>query len=239
MCLITRPILVFDLDDTLYLEQDYILSGFAHVSRWLGDRPAFRDFEERCRHKFQQGERHNVFGIVLRELNIDPHPRLVQQLVHELRRHSPQIKLASDTVRLLRRLPPDAQTAVITDGRLSTQLAKVAALKLHRHIAKIICTDTWGHAFWKPHPRAFAEVEAHFSVEGNQCVYFGDNPSKDFVTARQRGWQTVRVRRIGGLHTSQVAVPSHRAHRQIQSFDELELQLDGATTHTQKRSRAA
>ena len=27
-----------------------------------------------------------------------------------------------------------------------------------------------------------------------------DNPAKDFVSPRQLGWRTVRIRRTGGLH---------------------------------------
>ena len=31
-------VIVFDLDDTLYLERDFVRSGFAAVDRWVSDR---------------------------------------------------------------------------------------------------------------------------------------------------------------------------------------------------------
>ena len=35
---------VFDIDDTLYLERDYVLSGFAAVGPWARDWLAIPDF---------------------------------------------------------------------------------------------------------------------------------------------------------------------------------------------------
>jgi putative hydrolase of the HAD superfamily len=37
-------------------------------------------------------------------------------------------------------------------------------------------------------------------VSGDRCVYAADNPAKDFVAPHRLGWQTIRVRRQGGLH---------------------------------------
>ena len=46
---------VFDIDDTLYLERDYAFSGFEAVGRWVAARLQIVDFALRCRHNFVAG----------------------------------------------------------------------------------------------------------------------------------------------------------------------------------------
>jgi len=38
--------IVLDLDDTLYLERDYVRSGFKAVDQWLRMHKSFNDFYE-------------------------------------------------------------------------------------------------------------------------------------------------------------------------------------------------
>src|SRR5437667_312129 len=59
-----------------------------------------------------------------------------------------------------------------------------------------------GSAFVAAIARAFCEVEAATGCTGRGCLYLGDNPRKDFVAARRRGWRTVRVRRPEGEHAA-------------------------------------
>lgn len=52
---------VFDLDDTLYLERDFVMSGFQAVERWAEQRLGIQNFAESCRQLFERGERQRVF----------------------------------------------------------------------------------------------------------------------------------------------------------------------------------
>ncbi|WP_318753436.1 HAD-IA family hydrolase [Globicatella sp. PHS-GS-PNBC-21-1553] len=53
-------------------------------------------------------------------------------------------------------------------------------LNLEKYFDKIIVTDELGRAYWKPHPKSFEIMKAHFGVNYNEMVYVGDNPQKDF-----------------------------------------------------------
>ena len=39
-------VLVLDIDDTLYLERDYVRSGFKCVGEWVNDRLGLSEFSE-------------------------------------------------------------------------------------------------------------------------------------------------------------------------------------------------
>ena len=97
-----RPIgIVFDLDDTLYLEQDYAYSGFSAVADWLERRHGIGGFAEQARIAFSQGERKRVFNAALAALQVEHEPALIEELVQTYRSHHPDICLAEDAERFL------------------------------------------------------------------------------------------------------------------------------------------
>lgn len=201
---------VFDLDDTLYLERDYVLSGFRAVGRHLHQNLGWptalqRRFVQACWQRFQAGARSRIFDEVLSDLNVEGPPPSIERLVDVYRTHPPEIRLQPDACALLEELGPP-RAWIVTDGHRVSQKAKVAALDLARRVQQVIYTDDWGPSFWKPHPRAFRRIERLASASGPQCIYVADNPAKDFQAPRRLGWSTVRVRRSGGLHAASVAM---------------------------------
>jgi putative hydrolase of the HAD superfamily len=58
--------LVFDLDDTLYPERDFVLSGFQAVSGWLRLQGGVEGFYDRALATFERGVRGRIFDEVLR-----------------------------------------------------------------------------------------------------------------------------------------------------------------------------
>ena len=52
---------VFDLDDTLYLERDYVRSGFFAVGRYLEERHDLQGFESAAWQEFEAGRRGDIF----------------------------------------------------------------------------------------------------------------------------------------------------------------------------------
>jgi putative hydrolase of the HAD superfamily len=218
-------VLVFDLDDTLYLERDFARSGFRAAGEWLKSTIGIGDLEARCRALFESGQRERIFNLALEGLGVGDSETL-KRLIEVYRTHAPEIALAPDADRYLRSLPVAQKTALISDGPAATQLAKVRALDLERRIAKVICTGVWGRAFWKPHPRAFEEVERWVGPDAPQFVYVADNPVKDFITPRARGWLTVQMERPERANSYVAPSTAHEAHAIISSFDELDAALE-------------
>ncbi len=192
--------IVFDIDDTLYLERDYAHSGFTAVGQWMLDTLGIGGFGETCAALFDAGRRGDVFNLALEHLVGSHDPSLVQQLVGVYRAHAPRIGLLPDASRLLASFTAEVATAAISDGPFVAQRQKALALDLPSRLNVVLLTDQWGREFWKPHPRAFQSVQAMFGLSGGQCAYVADNPTKDFHAPRRLGWTTIRVRRAGGLH---------------------------------------
>jgi putative hydrolase of the HAD superfamily len=218
-------VFVFDLDDTLYLERQFVRSGFDAVGAHVQERFGISDFAARAARVFRHGDRSRVFDALVGHYGLDA--GLIPSLVALYRDHDPQIALAPDVARWLQRHRHSHRIAVITDGTAGTQMNKLRALKLDNgDIAPIICTDRWGRDFWKPHPRSFEHVADHYRVPGRHCVYIADNPAKDFIAPRALGWRTIQIVRRGAIHAMRPLRPGWvGADAVIRSFDEIAIRL--------------
>lgn len=222
-----RPIgIVFDLDDTLYLERDYAYSGFSAVADWLERTYGIGGFAEQARAAFSQGERKRVFDAALAALGVDPKPALIAELVQTYRSHQPDICLAEDAQRFLARWPGDHPLALLTDGFHQSQRNKVAALGLDGvRFSPIVYTDAWGSTYWKPHRRGFEFIASELGLPPAALVYVADNPAKDFIAPRALGWRTVRIARPAGVHRHETAAQEGDPAAVIETLDDLEAAL--------------
>lgn len=192
---------VFDLDDTLYLERNFVRSGFQAVGRWIQSRFGVDDFFGRAWQIFEKGGRHNIFDLVISELDLR-RDGLIRELIAVYRDHPPEISLEPDAALFLESHDPNAM-AIITDGPSNVQWSKIRTLRLERHVSRIIATDDWGKDFWKPHVRSFVEISK--GRDPNRCAYIADNPSKDFRAPEQLGWApSIRIRRPKSLHYDKI-----------------------------------
>jgi putative hydrolase of the HAD superfamily len=193
-------VVAFDIDDTLYLERDYVRSGFRAVDGWCQEHLGRSGFGASAWEAFQQGARRDIFDRVLRQWGVPIEPSLIGQLVDVYRRHDPQIDLLPDAAECLARLRGRVKLAAISDGPPASQQAKVRRLGLDRWMDEIVLTGVLGPGFEKPSPKAFLKIQETFQCAGSQCVYVADNPAKDFRGPRQLGMTAIRVRRLEGLH---------------------------------------
>ncbi len=192
---------VFDIDDTLYLERAFVQSGFRHVAGLIGavSNHGTGELFDHLWDGFTNGLRGSAFDDLLARFPTDA--MTVDALVLAYRTHRPDISLEPEARALLddlRKAP--RPVGVISDGPAEMQANKVAALGLNGLADPIVLTGGWGADYGKPHPRAFRFVEQAWELSGPALMYIADNPRKDFVTPRRRGWKTVRLRLEGQLH---------------------------------------
>jgi putative hydrolase of the HAD superfamily len=196
-----RRVVVFDLDDTLYLERDYAISGLAAVGAWAHRQLGLPGLGANMLARFKRGERTGIFDAALTELGHPASPDLIGRMLAVYRQHRPRIALAPDAAALLDDPPRKTAFAIITDGYLDAQRRKLRALKVGRHGVRLaVCTDRWGRDAWKPNARAFEHVQKAFGLGPDRYTYVADNPAKDFHAPLRLGWQTVRVMRPERLH---------------------------------------
>lgn len=212
-------VVVFDIDDTLYLERDYVRSGFEACGRWLDAERGLAGFGAAAWKLFTDGVRGDTFDRALAELGHAADAALVGYLVETYRSHDPDIAMLPDARRAVDGLAADHLLAVVTDGPETSQAAKARRLGTSDWAALTVLTATLPPGSAKPSPAAFELIECRLGATGDACTYVADNPAKDFGGPASLGWRTVRVRRPGQLHEH---VPSgHDVTVQIGDLDSL------------------
>jgi putative hydrolase of the HAD superfamily len=189
--------IVFDMDDTLYPEQDFVLSGFRAVADWaavnLGIEAKLGS--STLTNLYHQGIRNNTFNQWL-DLHQITKPDLVPDLLEVYREHLPQIQPLPESIELLQQLSTKPyKIGLVSDGYLAVQQRKWAALNLDSFFDAVVFSDSLGRDNWKPSTAPFKLVLEQLNVAPEFSVYIGDNPRKDFFGARQLGMQTIQVKR--------------------------------------------
>lgn len=204
---------VFDLDDTLYPESAYVASGFRAVGDALARERGVEGFGARAAAIAASGARGDVFDRALREAGVPPEalPELVAWCVARYREHRPDIALFPEAHEALEGLRGKVKLGVLTDGWITAQRQKVAALGLAPRVDAVVYSDAFGRAHWKPSEVPYRAVAEALAVEHGGCVYVADNPAKDFITARALGWRTIQVARPGQTHAAEAPSAAHAA----------------------------
>lgn len=201
------PVIVFDLDDTLYDEMTFVRSGFKAVAAYLEEQkgiPAGQSYAEMIESLERDG-RGKVFDAVLQNHGCFS-KRLVGRCVAVYRAHKPDIKLLPDADYALEKLGGLYPLYIVTDGNKHVQWNKLKALGLadHPSIRRCFITRRFGIRREKPSPYCFGLICRAERVEPRDVFYVGDNPNKDFVGIKPLGYRTVRIRRgsYAGLRKS-------------------------------------
>jgi putative hydrolase of the HAD superfamily len=197
----TRAV-VFDLDDTLYPEADYVRSGFRAVAQaaarlyGVPAAEAYRELEQ----LFREGVRGDTFDrwLYVRGITAD-----VNELVAVYRSHAPAIEPFEEVPELLADLHERGmRLGLLSDGEPEIQYGKLDALGLREAFDATLVSGELGRDAWKPSPRGLIELAERLGVGPGDAVYISDNPAKDFKAARDAGMRSIRVRREGGVYSS-------------------------------------
>lgn len=222
----TRTAIIFDLDDTLYLEIEYVRSGFEAVADWVSENVNLdaHAVEAALNNLYDSGFKTDTFNQWIQENKISED--FLNLMLDVYRNHRPQITPASDAVECLPGLAADYSIGLVSDGRAVTQRLKWDALGLDNWFEGVIFSDTLGREHWKPHPLPFITVAKQLKVKPECCVYVGDNPLKDFIGARTAGMASIRIRRTHGIYYDKNALPAGEPDVEISNLYELKKSLD-------------
>lgn len=183
---------IFDLDDTLYGEKEYVRSGFGAVA---AKHPEIDKLDEKLWDAFENGK--PAFDEVLGN-NVS----LKKECLTIYRNHAPNIHFYDGVESLIKRLrEKNIKIGVITDGRPEGQRAKIVALGLEKMVNEIIVTDELGGTqFRKPCDIAFRIMQKKLNTPFEEMVYVGDNPKKDFIAPHALGMKSIWLKNIDGLY---------------------------------------
>jgi putative hydrolase of the HAD superfamily len=194
-----NSVFIFDLDDTLYSEYDYVCSAFSQISEY------FIKLDQSIYHKmislFDQGQ--NVFEYLIKN-----YPNVTndkEYLLTIYRNHIPQISLNEEVKVFLRHVEVKKyKKGLLTDGRSVTQRNKILSLGLSKYFDLIVISEEFGSE--KPSVENYRAFEC--LSKSARFIYVGDNPSKDFVAPNSLGWLTVCAKDNGrNIHKQDFTLP--------------------------------
>ncbi len=175
-------VIIFDLDDTLYKEINYLKSAFQSIAYSLFSiEDANRVYLEMVEWHYKKD---NVFVNLIKKYDLHTE---VSILINDYRLHFPYITLDADIKELLYYLKSSGHIiGLITDGYSITQRNKLRALGLDSFFDSIIISEEFGSA--KPDKNNYA----HFLQFGQaDYFYIADNIKKDFIVPNQLDWCSV------------------------------------------------
>lgn len=186
-----KDVVVFDLDDTLYKEIDFVRSGYKCISEYVQNKTGLSSVAV---YDFMIGsfwnKSVNVFADTITKFKLNGIGATVQDFLEVYRTHIPNINLYGDAELVLNTLNShfDVVMGIITDGRSETQNNKFFALGLDKWIDNnnLIISEAFGHS--KPDAACYNFFMSKYP--NANFWYVGDNTEKDFVGAKALGWKT-------------------------------------------------
>ena len=183
---------IFDVDDTLYSEKEYVRSGFRAVSDYLGG-----GYEDKLWGFFE--EEKPAVDELLKELGREDEKARAMEVY---RSHKPTISLYPGVTEMIEGLKKKGiKVGIITDGRPEGQRNKLEALGLDTMVDDVIITDELGGTqFRKPCDIAFRIIQSRWRLPYEQIIYVGDNLDKHFNACKQLGMKWKYFRNTNGLY---------------------------------------
>ncbi len=215
-------VVVFDMDDTLFPEREFVRSGFYAVDQFLLEEFGSSDFFSKAWALFDSGERGRIFNQALIDITeIECTEALIRKMVSVYREHLPSIRLFDDAKWALEYYSTKVPLALVSDGYLQTQKNKANALGVDGFFQKMYFTDQWGEGCWKPSTCAFLKVEESFNALKDKCIYISDNPKKDFIAPNQLGWDSIQIKRNTGEYANEIIPKDGHPKKIINSMYDL------------------
>lgn len=186
---------IFDLDDTLYDEKEYVKSGFKAVAEFLNDPNAEKKMWDYFNLNKPAIDEY-LFEIKRTEMK--------EQCLRIYREHFPSLILCQEVRNLIETLRKKGiKIGIITDGRPTGQRNKITALGLNELIDDIIITDEFGgQQFRKPCDISFRIIQRKWRIPFEELAYVGDNPNKDFIAPKQLGMQYLWCKNENGIYSN-------------------------------------
>ena len=188
-----KKVVVFDLDDTLYKEIDFLKSGYRKIAEFVGRQINVPTNVIYYNLLAWYGKKENAFENLNQYYGIN-YP--IKEYLDIYRYHQPNILLDDDIKETLNKLKEAGVImGIITDGREITQRQKVEALRLEEWIPMDNVLINEDNKYFKPNhwsfDRMMLKCYERFPNENLKFYYVGDNTEKDFLAPNGLGWETV------------------------------------------------
>ncbi|MDB4902496.1 MAG: family hydrolase [Mucilaginibacter sp.] len=212
-----KSFFIFDLDDTLYNEIDFLKSGYSCIAKILEPYLEYSIFDLMF-DKYKNNE--NVFAWIIQEYSPITPFKTIYELLDIYRTHFPTIKMSQETIKFLGDIKEkNISTGLITDGRSTTQRNKLKALGIENYFTDIIISEEFGTE--KPNKLNYLYFQKKHPEKS--FYFFGDNTSKDFIVPSKLGWNIICIKDAGKNIHLQELHKLNFPNTIISSFEEITL----------------
>lgn len=187
--------IVFDFDYTLTDRSLAIWHGFSElIEPYLKD----ADWMEKeaviqrmiTLDEFGTISRDHIIDFLVKELGLDEN-RLKHDFSELSMKMAPYTQLDKNAMIVLEYFyhNPKYKTAILTNGNIRSQRAKIHAVKIADYFDEIVVSEESGYS--KPDPRAFLYVADKLGIKCEECLYVGDVFFNDIIGAYRAKMQYV------------------------------------------------
>lgn len=200
--------IIFDLDDTLTYEIDFLKSAFLEIALGIADKSLYDIMLKKYFAK------ENVFEFLSKEFDLD-----IKLLLKQYRNHFPNIELMNGAKELLEFCKKNNfKIGLISDGRSVTQRNKLKALQIEDVFDKIIISEEFGSE--KPNENNYLAFMEDTKMD---FFYIGDNYRKDFITPNRLGWKTIALKDFeNNIHKQNIEIEEeYKPKYEVASLNEV------------------
>ena len=230
-----KPILVFDLDDTLYSKKKVFLDTLKEIyPNHSFDESSYKVYQEKSDEAFELFSKgkisleENHFSRVQNTLTALELPSSSQETMtfkKEYQFMMDHIQLDKEWFSFFDYLSPKANLVLLTNGPTDHQLKKIHSLNLYKWFTseRIFISESIGVK--KPEHEAFINVEKLFpNTSPSKFWMIGDDLHNDILGAKRRNWNTVYFKyekNLQSLMSSPLSTPNQLLEKLLDecSFD--------------------
>jgi putative hydrolase of the HAD superfamily len=213
-------VVIFDLDDTLIDELEFVKSGLNAVTDYVYKHLQINkeDFLNRL-FFYLEKSRDKIIDNALLDYSIF-NKKLLKKCISIYRLHKPQIKLKPEAKTLIKELSKKKISLyIVTDGNKIVQYNKIKALQIEPFFKQVFITYRFGKKHSKPSPYCFLKICKLEKVDPTKAIYIADNVQKDFVGIKPLGFKTIRIKQ--GQHKNIFINEAHEADYIVDGLNQI------------------
>lgn len=188
--------IIFDLDDVLYNEKDYIYAAYREIANFLSPKCTLSNEEVFLRLRRALREKTGMYPRLFNDFLVDIGlgEELVPQILQIFSEINTELSLYAGADTLLKSLRHSGfKLGLLSNGTVKTQRNKVRLLGVEKFFDVVMFARESGKENDKPNPEAYLMVLEKLGVQPHEAICIGDNPYTDFIGAKKLGMRTVRL----------------------------------------------
>jgi putative hydrolase of the HAD superfamily len=187
---------IFDLDNVLYDEKDYIYASFRIIAAFLSEKKCLPEEEIFAKLVYDFKKKGSMYSRLFNDLidDLELDKNLLQNILRLYESFDAEIKLfpASENILLtLRKM--GIKLALVTNGGVRIQRNKIRLLGIEQFFDVVVFARDMPEATEKPNPSAYSMAIRKMGVKAKETLCVGDNPYTDFWGAKRLGIYTMRL----------------------------------------------